>query len=57
MVTFTLKIVEALKGTYWLHSTPILEALQYDMLTNTSLEWSFQDSCQMASKSAGHPKQ
>ena len=26
------------KGTYWLHSKPISEALQYDLITNTELQ-------------------
>ena len=30
LVIFTLS-----KGTYWLHSKPISEAVQYDLLTNT----------------------
>ena len=44
-----------LKGTYWLHSKPILEVSQYDLLTNTELRVVFPKwPSRMASKPAHH---
>ena len=54
LVIFTFKVVEG--DIYWLHSKPISETLQYDLLTNTELRVVFPRWPSLASK-RGHHKQ